>query len=144
MLAQKLLSQLRRLQILLGLAAIANLFLPWITYSIPTMDNDIEKTFMSGWSLNYGTLMVAFVVGSFLISLLESLFGRRAAFCHIGFFCATLLMAFIVHLLHLLQLVPGGGHSEVSWGFRLFLVIAVSFFASSAMLSPQSDAFPKA
>jgi hypothetical protein len=141
MITYKLLSPLRRLQILLGLAAIANLFLPWVAYSIPTMDNDMEKRFMSGWSLNYGTLMVAFVVGSFLISLLESLFGRRAAVCHIGFFCVTLLMASIVHFL---QFIPGGGLSELSWGFRLFLVIAVSFFASSAMLSPQSDALPKA
>ena len=104
-------------------------------------NNDIEKISANGWSLNYGSLILVFMIGSFTISLLESIFRRRAAFCHMGFFSATLLIALAVHLL---QFVPGAGHSEICWGFRLFLVIVLTFFASSVMLSPPSDATSKA
>ncbi len=123
-------SALRWLQILLGVASLATLFLPWLTYLSTNMDNSMERNTASGWALSYGSPLAMFVLSGFLVSLLEARFGRRAAFCHIGLFGATLLMAVVLHL------PPGTGLREMAWGFDAFLVLAVAFFASSAMLSP--------
>jgi hypothetical protein len=123
-------SALRWLQILLAVASIATLFLPWITYLSTRMDASIERKTAPGWELSYGSPMAMFVLSGFLVSLLEVRFGRRAAFCHMGLFGATLLMAVV------LLLPPDTGLREMTWGFDAFLVLAVPFFASSAMLSP--------
>lgn len=100
------------------------------------MNNDIEKKYLSGWDFNFGQILFVFVVGSILVSLLESAFLRRACFCHIGLFGISVLLGAVGCFVRTL---PGIGPVGAVWGLWIHLVLAIGLFATSAMLSPIRD-----
>ena len=87
-----------------------------------------------GHSSPFGRCLAGFLAGSAIVSALEAVLQRRAAFVHAGFFAATLAVAVIVHLL---PFVPGLGEPKVGYGIQLYLIAATIFFSVTWMLSPQ-------
>jgi hypothetical protein len=127
---------LRAFQFVIAGLAIGALFLPWISHQTTIMDGHIW-TSDPGHASPFGRCLAGFLAGSAIVSALETVLNRRAAFIHAGFFAATLLVAVIVHLL---PSTPGLGEPKVGFGIQLYLLAATVFFAVTWMLSPQNKA----
>ncbi len=125
----------RMAQLLLAVVAAVTLFLPWVTY-LERMMTDSKFTNMAGHETIFGRCLAAFLVGSLIVSALESLLNRRAVFVHVGFFAASLL---IVVFTHLMPIIPGLNVVEIRFGLDLYVIFATLVFAVTGMLSPRNN-----
>ncbi len=114
--------------------AAVTLFLPWVAY-LEGMMSDSRFTNVSGFQTLFGRCMATFLICSLMVSALENLLNRRAAFVHVGFFVASLLIAVLVHLL---PMIPGLNVVEIKFGLHLYVIFATLVFAVTGMLSPRN------
>ena len=124
---------LRAAQFAVAALAIGALFLPWISYQKVLMDGSVWAS-DPGHASSFGRCLAGFLAGSAIVSAMEMVLQRRAAFIHAGFFVATLVVAVIVHLL---PFVPGLGEPKIGVGIELYSLLATVFFAVTWMLSPR-------
>ncbi len=122
-------------QLSLSAVAAVTLFLPWATY-FERMMSDSRITNVSGYQTLFGRCLATFLVCSLIVSALENLFNRRAAFVHVGFFVASLLIAVLAHLL---PMIPGLNVVEIKFGLHLYVIFATLVFAVTGMLSPRNE-----
>lgn len=124
----------RMAQLLLSVVAAVTLFLPWLTY-LELMMTDSSFRNMAGHETIFGKCLAVFLVGSLIVSALESLLNRRAGFVHVGFFAASLL---VVVLTHLMPIIPGLDVGEIRFGLYLYVIFSTLVFAVTGMLSPRN------
>lgn len=124
---------LRTAQIGVSAVAAMTLFLPWGTY-LEIMMTDSKFTNISGYQIGFGRCLATFLVGSLMVSALETLLSRRAIFVHIGFFVMSLFIAVIMQLS---SVIPSMGLAEVRTGFYLYIAFSTVVFAITGMLSPK-------
>ncbi|MEO5916235.1 MAG: hypothetical protein ABIS50_18500 [Luteolibacter sp.] len=129
----KNLLSLCRLHILLAVAALASMFLPWASTARSGMQ-DVVVEDVVGWFYPGGRLLVLMLVVSLVISLLERAYAQRAGCARSVLFIANLVVGIGSSVVPFMR----GNVIAPIWGFMLGFFLFILFHAVSIMLPPRT------
>ena len=113
------------LQTCLFVGALVAALLPW-RFSVEGMMEGIRKTTWVGWELPVGLFLIALLVTDFAISVISRRYPLDVVFFHRSIFILSLVSASLEPIK-----VMGGDLTGTKWGYYVFLIVSLIYYAVS-------------